>query len=36
MTPLTVEIGVRLLVAVLAAILAVLIVEWWGFRSGRR
>jgi hypothetical protein len=30
------EIGGRLLTAVTLGVLAVLIVEWWRFRSGRR
>jgi hypothetical protein len=33
---LLVDIGGRLLTALLAAIFAVLVVEWWRFRSGRR
>jgi len=30
------EIGSRLLSAVVVGLLAVLVVEWWKFRSGRR
>lgn len=32
----TVEIGGRLLVAVLICAVAILIVEWWSFRAGGR
>lgn len=36
MTMLTLEIGSRLVAAIVSVVLAVLVVEWWRFRAGRR
>lgn len=30
------EIGLNLLTAILVAVFAVLVIQWWKFRSGRR